>query len=104
MFIKNLKEDDPRVRDAEIILDKIQKSITERNTTANFQSESSRKPFANAKGKKNKPSDKEGEGKEEQKAGNQDAEALEEEMKAKVMKNPNKIINFFRKRKDFFKN
>jgi len=75
---KVLSPEDPRARDAEIILDKIQKSIAERNTSASFQNDSSRKPFANAKSKKGK---QEIEIKEERKA--QDAESLEEEQKAK---------------------
>lgn len=78
-----MRAEDPRIRDAEIILEKIQKSITERNTTTNFQNEPSRKPFANAKAKKGKQSDKEVEIKEE-KGEKQDAESLEEELKAKV--------------------
>jgi len=85
-----LSPEDPRARDAEIILDKIQKSIAERNTSASFQSDSSRKPFANAKSKKGK---QEIEIKEERKA--QDAESLEEEQKAKVCNDEIRVIKFF---------
>jgi len=80
--LKNvLPEEDPRVKDAETILEKIQVSIAHRNTQSAIQNESAKKTFGKPKGKKDKDSERV---KEERKLQDQEALSAEEIQKAKV--------------------
>jgi len=82
--LKNvLREEDPRVKDAETILEKIQLSIAHRNTQSAIQSEATKKTFGKPKGKKDKDSERV---KEERKLQEQEALSAEEIQKAKVKK------------------
>lgn len=75
-------ESDPRVKDAETILEKIQVSIAHRNTQSAIQNETAKKTFGKPKGKKGGKDDEAVKG--ERKLQEQEHISAEEAQKAKV--------------------
>lgn len=76
--------EDQRVKEADLILEKIQRSITERTTAASLQNEGPKKPFAKIKGKKTKQEKDEERNKQERRPQEED-QTPEEALKAQVI-------------------